>query len=52
MDSTIQAIKRTRYGLEQVVDADRSLGGLCGFGIDALVIEITEIWRLDDILIA
>jgi hypothetical protein len=52
MNSTIKATRHTRYGLEQVVDADRSLGGLGGFGIDALVIEITEIWRLDDILIA
>lgn len=41
-----------RNGFKQVVDADRSLGGLGGFGIDALVVEITKVWSLDDVLIA
>jgi hypothetical protein len=41
-----------RYGFKQVVDADRSLGGLGGFGIDALVVEITKVWSLDNVLIA
>lgn len=40
------------YGFEQVVHADRSLGRLGGFGIDALVVEITKVWSLDDVLIA
>lgn len=44
--------KSTRYGLKQVVYADRSLCGLGGFGIDALIVEITKVWSLDYVLVA
>jgi len=42
----------TCYGFQQVVDADRSLGGFCGFWIDAVVVEITKVGSFDDALIA
>ena len=44
--------QNTRYSLEQVVYADRSLCRLGGFGIDALIVEITKVWSLDNVLIA
>jgi hypothetical protein len=52
MVELVAAIGRTRYGFEQVVDADRSLGGFRGFGIDTLVVEITKIRSFDNVLIA
>lgn len=42
----------TRYGFKQVVYADRAFGGLGGFGIDALVVEIAKVWGLDNGLVA